>query len=249
MFFLFSPQKDLGETHYFIEPSKISPNESANVPHTRQLITNARRIDDDNDDQTKIASSKSTASRDTNYIAKMQENQPDPSQTTAIATTSSASNEKSCASTTTNENNPQTATRAILKNAATKKKADGRDSSDDDYDEYGDGGVEENAKNSEKATRKSGDDEVFVPRKPPSGATPSEHTGKINKILKMNFFRRKEREKAKALEELENSLLKPSPPLPVVRFDSDGDFFKEPTECRRHNPLLFFLFQLKGGPQ
>lgn len=48
-----------------------------------------------------------------------------------------------------------------------------------------------------------------------------------NDKKKFNFFRKN---KNKVLEDLEKKLIKPSPPLPMVKFDSNGDFFKEPLE-------------------
>ena len=60
---------------------------------------------------------------------------------------------------------------------------------------------------------------------------------KIKNRFKINFFRKKENEKSRALEEFEKSLLKPSPALPIVKFDSEGDFFKEPNESE-------FFFQI-----
>ena len=58
---------------------------------------------------------------------------------------------------------------------------------------------------------------------------------KLKNRFKINFFRKKENEKSRALEELEKSLLKPSPALPIVKFDSDGDFYKEPNESKYKN--------------
>ena len=64
-----------------------------------------------------------------------------------------------------------------------------------------------------------------------------------NLRFKVNFFRRKETDKQRALDELEKSLLKPSPALPIVKFDSDGDFFKEPNKSE--SPFLIrTLFHL-----
>ncbi len=65
---------------------------------------------------------------------------------------------------------------------------------------------------------------------------------KIKNRFKINFFRKKENEKSRALEEFEKSLLKPSPALPIVKFDSEGDFFKEPNESEFCSNSIVFIF-------
>ena len=66
---------------------------------------------------------------------------------------------------------------------------------------------------------------------------------------KIFFFRKKANaNKEDGSNDEFEKYLKPSPPLPMVKFDSNGDFFKEPMECKlRLDFVLFILHHLNNN--
>lgn len=86
--------------------------------------------------------------------------------------------------------------------------------------------------NNNKAKTKTDDDG--------SESNESQNIGNNSNILcnknaiasRLNCKNKKNTKRAEFDDNLEDELLKPSPKLPMVKFDSEGDFFKEPIEGR-----------------